>query len=255
MFAKLSQRRTVPSGFTLIELLVVISIIALLVSILLPALQAARASVYAVNCASNMRQVGIAFAVYLEDNEQTFPAARDSTVGVDYLLWNDKLKQYLGAEGPDLSKSGSSQDLPPVLSCPSIYNSETTPSTQYSGVGYNNYGLGRGVWADMVVREAMVRSPTEIFLVVDSQWDAPPWDPNLHLGYAETDYFVGKRDVWNKGTNYRHAETANFAYLDGHVTRVDGSRYVRPTGGGLGGWTDFYNNGNGQYPWWEGHWR
>ncbi len=63
-----------PRGFTLIELLVVISIIALLVGILLPALGAARKSAQTVKCASNMRQLGIGFMGYATDNEGKYPA-------------------------------------------------------------------------------------------------------------------------------------------------------------------------------------
>lgn len=62
-------------AFTLIELLVVISIIALLIAILLPALGAARNEVRSLACASNQRQLGIAFHVYATDYNGRFPTA------------------------------------------------------------------------------------------------------------------------------------------------------------------------------------
>ena len=60
-------------GFTLIELLVVVAIIALLISILLPSLSAARQGAKAVACAANTNHVGKAAAMYQGDNNGTFP--------------------------------------------------------------------------------------------------------------------------------------------------------------------------------------
>jgi prepilin-type N-terminal cleavage/methylation domain-containing protein/prepilin-type processing-associated H-X9-DG protein len=62
-------------GFTLVELLVVIGIIALLISVLLPALNKARASANAVKCSSNLRSVGQGFSMYLAENKGCFPVA------------------------------------------------------------------------------------------------------------------------------------------------------------------------------------
>ena len=77
---KMNNRR----GFTLIELLVVISIIALLMGILMPALQRVKEQAREITCRANLRQYGLAQTMYLDENDDRYPAAWTSLVADEY---------------------------------------------------------------------------------------------------------------------------------------------------------------------------
>lgn len=165
-----SHRRPSLAGFTLIELLVCISIIALLLAILLPALGSAREAARQVTCLSQLRQHGIALHAYAGDNKQILPTRKSGTL----LQFHDTAEPiyrslvpqgYLQGRGDvetSPTSSAPSGQYSDAAQCPSDPNDYTTlafsgvprqPASylyrqSHNGMPYNattNVGTGRPI--------------------------------------------------------------------------------------------------------------
>jgi prepilin-type N-terminal cleavage/methylation domain-containing protein/prepilin-type processing-associated H-X9-DG protein len=205
--------------FTLIELLVVIAIIAILASMLLPALNKAREKAKTIKCLSNTKQMGTYLALYTGDNSEYFPhPMKFNNAETQNNLWNDVIMvSYAGAK-PDSSTNRIANSVweKSIFKCPSM--TKPVVGDSYIHYGYNYWHLGTkrkdtstyAPWAakNVSCKLSMINSPSRMLAIVDS------WDRNSGYGY----YFV--QDSYTGGTQNVHARhdnrNYNVAWADGH---------------------------------------
>jgi prepilin-type N-terminal cleavage/methylation domain-containing protein len=139
------RQRSGSGGFTLIELLVVISVIAVLISIVLPSLGSAREASRRAKCMANLRSIGQGFTMYLKDSKDIFPRVRPLHAGqtgapsLNDPSLLDLISEYLNAEIPrrsDPNDPTSAFIVSDPFKCPS----------DFAGAGRN--GNPRAVWED-----------------------------------------------------------------------------------------------------------
>lgn len=218
-------------GFTLVELLVVISIIALLLSIMMPALQGARAAALKVVCASNMKQMFLATKLYADDNGGYLPNCYAGSYGEinPRRNWFDLIYQYM--QGKKLKWDNAIGRDYKLYHCPAgkkdeVWWANYTGGNQDAVRGYGNYAynstLGPGQWSsDVVVGPAgggklsqlNLESPARTFMYIDSR-NSSGIDYALEFGYIEN-YPRSMVRV-----SYRHSSSANIILCDGHTDSI-----------------------------------
>jgi prepilin-type N-terminal cleavage/methylation domain-containing protein/prepilin-type processing-associated H-X9-DG protein len=165
------------SGFTLIELLVVIAVIAILASLLLPALARAKQAASTTQCKSNMRQLGFGFALYVGDNLETFPPG--AIEGADYtqFSWDTGIHAFIGGN-PNVSQAildtgdVNSSLVPPILRCPSDLGPNTYWAKADPNVGRRTYAMNYivPVWDGGVSYGSQLPPPVD---GLGAYWSAP----------------------------------------------------------------------------------
>ena len=210
-------------AFTLLELLVVIAVIAVLASLLLPAIAGAKRSAHAARCISNLRQLGLAAQMNFDDHDGApFPYRLYATNnGVVY--WFGWLQN--GAEGTREFDARQG----PLFEYMNGLGIEICPALNYAGDHFKfkakgaAYGYGYNLHlTNAFIRIPNLRNPTSVALFADAgqindfQAPASPSNPML-----EEFYYVDAPGYSASYPNahFRHQHRANVVFVDGHVDR------------------------------------
>lgn len=182
-------------AFTLVELLVVIAIIAILASLLLPALAGAKGRAQRLKCTAQLKQLGLGLTLFAGEHEDQYPPTAFSTGDYQYQLsWDDYIHRYIGGSAPEadliLGISGviaGPTSIPKILKCPA---DRVQISIEWSGYAQRRtYAMN---WAgpsfQVLSRTASLPRPTHgVGLYFNLRGSAPAslpdWDPP---GFKET---------------------------------------------------------------------
>lgn len=210
-------------AFTLIELLVVIAIIALLAAILFPVFARARENARRSSCQSNMRQMGIGIAQYVQDYDERLPRAG---VGSNDMTWLMQIMPYVKSKQVFICPSKSNENS--ILTYNNENDSMFPASTAMAGYALSRVGDSDNVDpTDRHISDFTSTSATVVIVEVDNSVSSIPGDRSWYgqgtsQGAGNAWLYIGNAIRDDKGAT-RHLETSNYLFADGHV------KAMRPT--------------------------
>ena len=215
--------------FTLIELLVVIAIIAILASMLLPALNQAKLKAKGIQCVSNLKQVGIGIINYTDDNDGFFPNDTQGNSRSQRILVSERFKCYndFYGTGKTIYKGGYIKTAK-VFQCPSIPKYDKAGSYEALGSWERFYDMDYAAKGSISNRWLCASYVFKIYEYEDVANNALLNDTqNAKISYRlkkpsrpmAADRFFGASKA-----SYVHDRGQNCLYEDGSANFVEGNR-------------------------------
>lgn len=186
-----------PTAFTLVELLVIIAIMAILMALLSPALKSAREKARSIACLANLKQIGLGFQMYSNDNGDSIPW-HNATGG-----WSFALDVYV------TGSSSSTWYQKKVWCC---------PANRYAGNGYGSYELNCSLYPSSTesVRTTDIKSPVARLVIADTNAASQ----GGVAGSAIFEPYSPHASDWTAryAAGFLHSGGANCLFADWHVS-------------------------------------